>query len=205
MDLKDNLISVKVTFDNPSLISMSDQSIQDRFVINIDKPLISKNGLPMDKKGLETNEDGSLKTMMDIQPMVDEESAEIESLDNASSGIFNVGVLMMVIQFLLTTVLSTSTEFFWTLINSQINFVYMPLLSVNAPGQVSFYFEVLIFVCTFDPIPMDIMYEILPIWSFNMVSMDNDRSVFSRIGLEDRNIVNVLGSLVVFATMGIIT
>jgi hypothetical protein len=29
--------------------------------------------------------------------MVDEESAEIESLDNASSGIFNVGVLMMVI------------------------------------------------------------------------------------------------------------
>lgn len=91
------------------------------------------------------------------------------------------------------------------MINSQINFVYMPLLSVNAPGQVSFYFEVLIFVCTFDPIPMDIMYEILPIWSFNMVSMDNDRSVFSRIGLEDRNIVNVLGSLVVFATMGIIT
>jgi len=73
---------------------------------------------------------------------------------------------MMVIQFILTSILSTSLSFFWTLINSQINFVYMPLLSVNSPGQVSFYFQVLIFVCTFDPIPIDIIYETIPIWDF---------------------------------------
>jgi hypothetical protein len=122
-------------------------------------------------------------------------------LDTASEGIFNMGVLMMVLQFLLTTILSTSMEFFWTLINSQINFVYMPLLLVNAPGQVSFYFEVLIFVCTFDPVPMDIIYELIPIFDFKKIGMENDRPVFARIGLEDRNIVGVLGSVFLFGVL----
>ena len=72
----------------------------------------------------------------------------------------------------------------------------MPLLSVNAPGQVSFYLDVLIYVCTFDPIPMDIIYEILPFWDFDRVNMENDVKVFSRLGLEDRNIISVLGSLI---------
>ena len=102
----------------------------------------------------------------------------------------------MVGQFLLTYIASTTLSFFWTLINSQINFIYMPLLSVNAPGQVSFYLEVLIFVCTFDPIPMDIIYEILPFWDFDRVNMENDVMVFSRLGMEDRNMINILGSLI---------
>jgi hypothetical protein len=77
----------------------------------------------------------------------------------------------------------------------------MPLLSVNAPGQVSFYSKVLTFVCTFDPVPMDIMYKVIPIWSFNKVSLKNDRKIFSRIGLSDRNIIGVLGSIVLFACL----
>jgi hypothetical protein len=75
-----------------------------------------------------------------------------------------MGLILMLVQFVITLWLSTSMEFFWTLINSQINYIYMPLMSVNPPGQVSFYFEILILICTFDPIPMDIVYEILPFW-----------------------------------------
>ena len=73
--------------------------------------------------------------------MVDEESKEIQTLDNASEGIFNVGIISMAGQFLLTYIVSMSLSFFWTLINSQINYIYLPLLSVNTPGQVSFYFD----------------------------------------------------------------
>ena len=104
----------------------------------------------------------------------------------------------MVGQFLMTSILSTSLSFFWNLINSQINFVYVPLLSVNSPGQVSLYFDVLIYVCTFDPIPMDIIYLVFPIWNFDKVSLENNVGVFSRIGMEDRNIIGVLGSLILF-------
>lgn len=64
----------------------------------------------------------------------------------------------MLIQLILTLVLGVSTEPFFSLVNSQVNYVYMPLMSVNPPGQVGFYFNVLIFICTFDPIPMDIVY-----------------------------------------------
>ena len=130
--------------------------------------------------------------------MVDENANEVKTLESASDSVYSLGVLMMFVQFLLTLVLSTSLSFFWALINSQINFVYIPLMKVNAPGQVSFYLEVLIFVCTFDPLPMDIIYELVPIFEFDRVNMETDRSVFPRIGLEDRNIIYVLGSLFVF-------
>ena len=90
--------------------------------------------------------------------MVNENSEEQQALDEASESIFNVGLAIMMGQFLLTYILSTSLEFFWALINSQINYIYLPLMSVNPPGQVSFYFDILIFICTFDPIPIDIVY-----------------------------------------------
>jgi hypothetical protein len=88
--------------------------------------------------------------------------------------------------------------FFWDLINSQVNFIYLPLMSVNPPGQVSFYLDVLIFFVTFDPIPMDIVYDIIPIWHFDQVTESNSKPVFSRIGMEDRNVLDVLGSLFLF-------
>ena len=102
---------------------------------------------------------------------------------------------------MITLLLSISLEFFWTLINSQINFIYMPLLTVNAPGVVSFYLDVLIYVCTFDPIPMDIIYEVVPFWHFDRVGMETDRNSFPRIGIEDRNMVGILGSMMLFLAM----
>lgn len=98
-----------------------------------------------------------------------------------------------------------SMSWFMDLIASQINFIYMPLLRVNAPGQVSFYLEILIFVCTFDPIPLDILYELMPFWNFDYVGVENDREAFPRIGLEDRNMVGVLGSMIFFMMVYVIT
>lgn len=95
----------------------------------------------------------------------------------------------------MTYIASTSLSFFWELINSQINYCYLPLMSVNPPGQVSFYFDILAYICTFDPIPMDIVYEVVPVWDFNQVTEANDKPTFSRIGMSDRNIIDVLGSL----------
>lgn len=66
--------------------------------------------------------------------MVDEESIEIQTLDGVNEGIFDVGIALMIGQFLITYILSTTLSFFWTLINSQINYIYLPLLSVNTPG-----------------------------------------------------------------------
>ena len=132
-DLTDREISIKITFDSPELISLSDQNIRDRLVFGVVTPLKGKNGLEMSSEGFDF-EDGELKAMNDIQPMVNEESTEVQALDGASQGIFNVGFAIMVGQFLLTYIASTTLSFFWTLINSQINFIYLPLLSVNAPG-----------------------------------------------------------------------
>jgi hypothetical protein len=61
-DLKDREISIKVTFDNPAIISMSDQSVPDRMVIDLAIPLIGQNGLEMLTDGFEKKDDGSLQT-----------------------------------------------------------------------------------------------------------------------------------------------
>lgn len=143
--------------------------------------------------------------MNDVQPMVDENASEVQTLESTSDTIFDVGFIIMAIQFAVSLVLSVGLSFFWDLINSQINFIYLPLLRVNAPGQVSFYLEVLIFVCTFDPIPMDTLYAFIPVFTFDAVGNPTDRTVFGRVGIEDRNIVTVLGSLILFITFFVLT
>jgi hypothetical protein len=114
-------------------------------------------------------------------------------------------MILMLVQFIVTLVASTSLSFFWELVNSQVNYCYLPLMTVNPPGQVSFYLEILIFIVTFDPVPMDILYEVIPIFDFNQVGEANDAPVFSRIGMEDRNIVGVLGSLFLFMLFFFVT
>lgn len=104
-------------------------------------------------------------------------------------------------QFLLTLILASSLEFFWNLVNSQLNLIYLPLMSVNPPGQVSFYFDILVIICTFDPIPIDILFDNVDIFYFDYTFIATDRSVMSRIGLEDRNFIYVLGSLFMFIVL----
>jgi hypothetical protein len=99
----------------------------------------------------------------------------------------------MAAQFMMSYVLATALAAFWGLINSQQNLAYVPIMTVNHPGQVTFYLETLVEIATFDPIPMDIIYEALGIFYFDWVTEDPTRVTFDRIGI-GRNFIDVLGS-----------
>ena len=56
-------------------------------------------------------------------------------------------------------------------------------------------------ICTFDPIPIDILFDNVDIFYFDYTFIATDRDVMTRIGLEDRNFVYVLGSLFLFVVL----
>ena len=62
----------------------------------------------------------------------------------------------------------------------------------------SFYFDILVMICTFDPIPIDMILDFVPVIDFDYTFILNDRPVFSRIGIDDRCFVFVLGSMFLF-------
>jgi hypothetical protein len=49
-------IKFKVSFDNPALVSMSDQSMNDRLLIAFSEPIFGKNGEMLDTAKLPANE-----------------------------------------------------------------------------------------------------------------------------------------------------
>lgn len=79
------------------------------------------------------------------------------------------------------------------------------MLSINPPGPVSFYFEALIYICTFDPIDIGLIFEYIPVMEFDVANLPTDRVFFSRIGIADRNFVMVLGSEIIFIAIAIAT
>lgn len=105
---------------------------------------------------------------------------------------------VMITQFLLSYFIGTSLSAFWGLINSQQNLAYLPILSINNPAPVSFYLEFLVEIAGFDPIPIDIVYDLLGIWDFTWVDLAPDNDSFANIGIEDRNFIMGLGSMFVF-------
>jgi hypothetical protein len=74
----------------------------------------------------------------------------------------------------------------------------LPILSINNPAPVSFYLEFLVEIAGFDPIPIDIVYDLLGIWDFTWVDLAPDNDSFANIGIEDRNFIMGLGSMFVF-------
>ena len=108
------------------------------------------------------------------------------------------GTLLTLVQFLMTYMLNSSLGFFFGLINSQQGLAYLPILSVNFPAQVSFYMDFLISISTFDPLPVDVFYEIFGVWDFQWTNNPSSRPSLERIGIEDRIFVNVLGSMFLF-------
>lgn len=125
--------------------------------------------------------------------MVDENSREHQILEIAADSMFNIGLLMTFAQVFLTYYADASMSFFWDLVNSQVNYCYLPLMTINPPGQVHFYFKTLLFIVTLDPIPIDTLNNVVPIFNFDYVSYSNSKPVFSRIGFADRNILRVIG------------
>jgi hypothetical protein len=74
---------------------MSDQSINDRLLIVFSTPIFGKNGELLNTGNLPANEQGLPEPKFDIQPMVDEESQEQQSLDSTSNAIENAGLVIM--------------------------------------------------------------------------------------------------------------
>lgn len=192
-------LKFNIKFNDPTLISMGDQSNNDKLNIAFNEPLYGTNGELLDTENLPANADGVPQPKFGIQPMVDSESEEQKSLNSATEGIYTVGLILMLVQFIVTLLASTSFGYFWELINSQVNYCYLPLMSVNPPGQVSFYLEVLIVIVTLDPIPMHAFYKAVPMFDFDVVAENNSKPMFARIGLVDRNVIDVLGSMFLFA------
>lgn len=78
------------------------------------------------------------------------------------------------------------------------------MLSINPPGPVSFYFNALVSICTFDPIDLGMILEHIPVLEFDVVQLPTDRVFFSRIGIPDRNFVMVLGSALIIISIFLI-
>lgn len=68
-------------------------------------------------------------------------------------------------------------------------------MNVNLPAPVTSYTEKLIVVATFDPIPMDIVYEYFEIFDFQWTQRAPSVTTFAPIGYEDCIFVLALGSM----------
>ena len=53
-------------------------------------------------------------------------------------------------------------------------------------------------ISTFDPLPIDMLYELTDMWKFQWTALPSDRPTFISIGVEDRIFINVLGSAILF-------
>ena len=126
------------------------------------------------------------------------DSPEIQNLEDAATVVENTNLLFTILQTCMTYVYGSSLASFFALINSQQNLAYMPILSVNFPAQVSFYLDFLVQVASFDPIPIDIFFEVTGFWDFQWTDTPSSRTSYERIGIEDRIFVNVLGSMILF-------
>ena len=74
-DITPNGITMKIIYASPELMSMSDQTVQDRMVADFEGPkIMGANGLELNKKVLPKDENGNSISMNDIQPMVNEEA-----------------------------------------------------------------------------------------------------------------------------------
>jgi hypothetical protein len=58
--------------------------------------------------------------------------------------------------------------------------------------------EKLILIATFEVLPMDDIYELVPIFDFEVTGTATLRTNMERIKIEDRSFVNSMGSMFVF-------
>jgi len=92
--------------------------MRDKLEVVIPEHLIGKNGKPISKKSLVMTADGESAKEIEIQPMVDMESSEMQSLETTTNSIFSIAMLIMVAQFLMVWIIASTLEYFWALINS---------------------------------------------------------------------------------------
>jgi hypothetical protein len=69
---------------------------------------------------------------------------------------------------------------------------------VNYPAQVSYFYDYLVAVATFDPIDMEEIYEKAKIFDFYWVSKEPNMQSLHKINIDDRNFIIGLGSKFLF-------
>lgn len=70
-------------------------------------------------------------------------------------------------------------------------------MAVINPSMVNYYLEIIVKIATFDPLPLDVFYSDLNVMKFKWVDLPTDRTGFGRIGVNDRNFLKTLGSLII--------
>ena len=105
------------------------------------------------------------------------------------------GFVVIVCHFILMFWLGIPLMFLFNFIAALTNFAYLPLLSINQPGQVGLFIKKLVRVVSFDLISLEWLNKQVGLLSFNLVALPNDREWFSKIGLKDRNILTAMGTM----------
>ena len=113
--------------------------------------------------------------------------------------------IVMITQLVMSNFFSSGFEAFMSLIGSQQNLAYLPALSLNNPGQVSLYLEVLVELIGFDPIPIDMISDYLGIFDFEWTNEPPTRESLGTIGFEDRIFIYILGSVFLFLSYYVLT
>ena len=93
---------------------------------------------------------------------------------------------------ILTWLMVGSLSQMWGFLNSQQNLAYLPALKITNPANVIVYFQYLIKIVTFDPIPCDDLYKALGIFSFKWVDLGTNVEAFGDIGFDSRNFISAL-------------
>lgn len=96
--------------------------------------------------------------------------------------------LVVVFNFLMSFLVAFSLNFLWSMINSLQMIVYLPLLNIVLPANVSTLFGILIEVATFDVVPKsDEINKFL--FSFKYSTTLVDQSSFESLEFETKNFI----------------
>jgi len=92
-------------------------------------------------------------------------------MEAASDTALGGTTFLTLVQAAITWLIGSSAATFFALINSQQNLAYLPIMSVISPSQVNSYLAVIVELATFDPIPMEQIYAVIPIFDFQWTNL----------------------------------
>lgn len=132
MGLDPTQVKIKIEFADPELISMSSQSQTDELVLGFSKDLvlIDKRGRSVVLDVGEASGQSSIDFSIPIQPQIGASRPSTQALTETTQHIESVSTSVLILQFAMNYLGGSSMSLLWTLISSQQNLCYLPILSV---------------------------------------------------------------------------
>jgi hypothetical protein len=161
-DLSPSGMKIKIMFENKASLSMGDQSKSDKLIIGVTGKDSDGNPIKVAKNAQQTGSGATLS----IMPMIDDESHAIKVLMVVAQVIFIVGFAVIFLHILLSYFCGVPNHFLNNFINALSLFAYIPLVSINHPGQVALLNKTLIKLVTFDLISIEWINSVIPVWDF---------------------------------------